>query len=228
MNKRWIRRGGAMMAILALAMGAYALEADFDPSTYNPDVAEIVTFAVCRTCEGPGFTYAWDFSGDGVTDLETKDPFVTHAFAEEGFYEVGLRIVAAGGRTYEVVKGVFVGSARALGTRTVMVESDGSLLVLIRVDVYAVGAVFIDEQLPRGWMVQVVNAGGAMVNPNAERRMLEVAWLSEYQPGESVSVSYRLIPGPGSSSPSMYGEVQGYFSRARFTAPIAGLVMRSP
>ena len=223
-NKGWMMRWGPMLLVLALTASAHGLEADFEPSTYNPAVGEIITFAVCESCTGAGsFTYAWDFTGDGKTDLETTDPWVTYAFDAAGFYQVQLRVIAAGGRAREVRKGVVVGEAKALGIRSIVVESDGSLLVLIRVNVHAQGSINIEEKLPAGWMAEVVETGGAMVRHNGELRQLEVAWMSSYYPGESVTLSYRLRRGSTSTLPPLHGEVQGYFGGKRFTMPLAGV-----
>ena len=100
MTNRWIVTLVSVGLILMFATIAYGFEADFDPSTYNPDVAEIVSFEVCGPClGGSDFTFSWDFDGNGVPELETDQDLVTYSFDSEGFYEVVLTVSDAGGRT---------------------------------------------------------------------------------------------------------------------------------
>ena len=75
MRNRWIVQLGSIGLILAFALTAHASEADFDPSRYNPDVGEIVNFEVCEPyLSGSGFTYSWDFDGNGEPEIETDQP----------------------------------------------------------------------------------------------------------------------------------------------------------
>jgi hypothetical protein len=225
-NKARIARWGPIALALGLAVSAFGLTADFDPSTYNPAVAEIVTFAVCQSCVGSGsFVYAWDFNSDGEIDLRTEDPLVTYSFDTTGFHQITLQVIGAGGRTQEVEKGLVVGDAHAVGVRSVLVESDGALLVLVelRVNQRASG-IAIEEKISSGWMVEVVDSGGAMVKHNGELRQLEVAWMSIYDPGDGVTFSYRLRSGGSSTPPRLQGEVQGFFTGEWFAMPIAGMV----
>jgi len=107
MKNRWIALCVSIGLVLMFAGVVTAFEADFDPSTYNPDVGEIVNFEVCETCLGESeFTYSWDFDGNGEAELETDEDLVTYSFASEGFHEVVLTITDAGGRTSVARQGI--------------------------------------------------------------------------------------------------------------------------
>jgi len=226
MKNRWIAQLGSIGLILAFAMAAHAFEADFDPSTYNPNVAEIVNFEVCEPClGGGGFTYSWDFDGNGVSEFETDQDLVTYSFASAGFYEVVLTVTDAGGRTSVARQGVVVGPAPATAVRELLVESDGTIFVLITISMNErFSSVGIEENIPDGWVVEIVDAGGAMGRLNMEERQQEFVWMSQFEPGESASFSYRLRPAYTSALPTLYGEVSGYSEGDRYVMGIAGML----
>ena len=225
MKSRWIAQLGSIGLILTFAAAAHAFEADFDPSTYNPDVAEIVNFEVCEPClGGSDFTYSWDFDGNGEPELETDQGLVTHSYASAGFYEVVLTITDVGGRTSVARQGIVVGPVPAIAVRELLVESDDAIFVLITLTMNdRVSAPGIEEDIPDGWAVEIVDAGGAVVKLNMEERQYEIAWMSMFEPGETVTFSYRLRPGYASSFPTLDGKMSGY-SNGYFLAGIAGML----
>ena len=217
-----------LLSVAALAFGAGAWEADFDPTNYNPAVGERVEFAVCETCLATGstFTYAWDFDGDGLVDLETAEAVIQYEYANEGFYEVGLTVSDAGGRLKAQRKGILVGTKPAMAIREIMPQSDGTYLVLITIDtVTQTSAIGIQENMPRGWQLEIIDAGGALTYANAEARTLEVLWGSEFEAGETLTFSYRLHPSYASGLPSFYGQLSGYAGGERFVGGICGDLM---
>jgi len=226
MKNRWIALLGSIGLILTFATMAYGFEADFDPSTYNPDVAEIVNFEVCEPClGGSDFSYSWDFDGNGTPEMETDQDLVTYSFASAGFYEVVLTISDAGGRTSVARQGVVVGSVPAMAVRELLVESDGAIFVLITVTMNErFSSVGIEENIPDGWGVELVDAGGALARPNMEERQYEVVWMSMFEAGESVTFSYRMRSAYSSALPVLYGEVSGYIDGDRQVMGIAGML----
>jgi hypothetical protein len=229
MKNRWIATLVSIGLILMFATIAYGFEADFDPSTYNPDVAEIVNFEVCEPCLGGNdFTFSWDFDGNGEPELETDQDLVTYSFDSEGFYEVVLTVSDAGGRTSVSRQGVVVGPVPAMAVRELLVESDGAIFVLITVTMNMTApGIGLEENVPAGWAVEVVDTGGAVVNPNMAERKNEIVWMSLFEPGETVTFSYRLRPAYTSVLPTLYGEVSGFFSEVgpgRFVMGIAGML----
>jgi PKD repeat protein len=226
MTNRWIARWGSVGLILVCAMTAHASEAGFDPSTYNPAAGEIVNFEVCEPCLGGGaFRYSWDFNGDGYPELQTDQSLVSHAFAVDGFHEVGLTVTDTGGRTRVARQGIIVGSTPALAIRDLLVEPDGAIFVLIEITVndYASG-IGIEEGIPTGWAVEIVDAGGAVTKANSVDRRYEVAWMSIFEAGDTVTFSYRLRPAYTSVLPTLQGTVSGYFQsvKGRFVSGIGG------
>lgn len=226
MKNRWIVLCASIGLVLMFAGAASAFEADFDPSTYNPDVGEIVNFEVCETCLGDSeFTYSWDFDGNGEAELETDEDLVTYSFASEGFYEVVLTITDAGGRTSVARQGVVVGPIPAMAVRELLVESDGAIFVLITIDMNGrFSSVGIEESIPDGWAIEIVDAGGALVNTNMTERQIELLWMSMFEDEESVTFSYRLRPAYTSVLPTLFGEVSGYASGVRYVMGIAGML----
>ncbi|MCK5246431.1 PKD domain-containing protein, partial [Candidatus Bipolaricaulota bacterium] len=201
-------------------------EADFDPSTYNPDVAEIVNFEVCEPClGGSNFTFSWDFDGNGDPEFDTDQDLVTYSFASAGFYEVILTVTDAGGRTSVARQGIVVGPIPAIAVRELLVESDGAIFVLLTVTMNErVSAPGIEENIPDGWAIEVVDAGGAVMKPNMEEKQYEIAWMSMFEPGETVTFSYRLRPAYTSVLPTLSGELSGYSGGERFVAKVAGML----
>ncbi|MGB2983021.1 MAG: PKD domain-containing protein [Candidatus Bipolaricaulia bacterium] len=216
---------GPVFAVAALAVFAVcglAWDADYDPSTFNPGVDEPVTFAVCEPCMDSGsYRYAWDFDGDGTTDLESDDPVVEYAFAESGFFEAELTLTDADGRRKTKRKGILVGTYPAFAVRETVDQGDGTIFVLITVTVTeTLSAPGIQEGMPRGWQFELLDSGGAYTRPNDEERIYEVIWWNEAEAGTELTFSYRLHPGT-----SYLTELSGEFSGVldgRFVGEICG------
>ncbi len=224
MNRKWIGLAGSIATILILAVVVCAFEADFDPSIYNPDVAEIVNFEVCESClDGQGYLYAWDFDADGVVEMETEEALVTYAFPSSGYFEVVLTVTSASGRATTRRKGILVGALPAFAVRELLLQSDGTILVLITINVAEdCSAIGFQEAMPPGWQIEVVDAGGAFAYPNPHTKKLEAIWGSQFVAGETLTFSYRLHPAYTSSLQGMSGEVSGYTDEGRFIGQISG------
>jgi hypothetical protein len=224
MSKERIGLAGSIVTILILAFAACAFEADFDPSVYNPDVAEIVNFAVCESClDGSGYSYTWDFDDDGIPEVETGESLVTYAFSSSGYFEVVLTVRSASGRISTRRKGILVGSLPAFAVRELLVQSDGTILVLVTITVTSdCSAIGFQEVMPQGWQVEVVDAGGSFAYPNPLTKKLEVIWGSQFTAGETVTFSYRLHPAYTSMLQGLSGEVSGYTDEGRFIGYISG------
>jgi len=223
MKKRLI--GSILSAVVLATCAVGAWDADFEPSSYNPDVDEIVTFAICEPClDGGTYTYRWDFDGDGALDLETERPTVEHVFTTAGFYEVELTLVDELGRRKTGLKGILVGRMPAYAVRETVEQGDGTTFVLITVHVGAVISVpAFQESMPRGWQFEILDDGGALTRMNSAERLYEVVWMSAADEVTELTFSYRLHP-TNSSGPitPLDGTFSGYMGSERFSGPICG------
>jgi len=213
-----------LTVLTGAAWAAGAFEADFEASTYNPEVAELVNFEVCEPClgEAGAFHYSWDFDGDGIAELETEDAVVTYGFSTAGYHQVALTVTIAG-RASTRRKGVLVGATPAFAVRELLKQSDGTVFVLITVTVNSTvsGGLGFTESIPTGWQLEVIDPGGATTKRNAEEKKLEVLWMLRLEAGEELTFSYRLHPGYASELPLLLGELSGY-SEGRFSGSICG------
>jgi hypothetical protein len=216
---------------IGLALAGVAWEADFEPSTFNPEIRQTVTFAVCEPCLDSGsYSYAWDFDGDGTTDLVTEDLVVDYVFGAAGFYEVRLTSTADDGRVKTKRLGILVGALPAYAVRETVRQGDGSIFVLVTVYVRAAitGGMGFTEYLPQGWMYEEVDVGGAMKAERADPKRYEVAWGAQFDEGGEAAFSYRLIPGYGGSTVRFEGVLNGYTQGERFHGPICGELEVAP
>jgi len=229
MRRGLIGVGLPAMLLLVLSFASSAWEADFEVSAYNPVVGEAVTFAVCEPClDGGSFSYAWDFDGDGTIDLETDQGMVDHSFSEPGFYRVTLTLTGDGDSEKTHTEGILVGAMPAFARRDILLDSDGSLFVLITISISERSrALGLEESIPRGFSLEILDVGGAITNINAQDRELEVVWGSKFEAGGELIFSYRLHPSSsGVSGPEFSGTFSGYIGtgeeRQRFKAEICG------
>ncbi len=232
-----MRRGVriTIIGLLIAAAGALAASAawtaDFTPSTWNPAVGDVVQFSVCESCHGNvgAHAYLWDFNSDGVTDLETSSPTASFVCSGEGFYAVKLTVRDAGGREETRTKGILAGTIPVYGVRQIVVEADGAALVsiTIRVTSPATG-LGIEEPIPAGWQSEVIDAAGSLWTYNADKRQLEVVWMSKVTEGEEIVFTYRLYSNYASQLKQLSGAVTGFvkpsdsISQQRFAGQICG------
>jgi hypothetical protein len=231
MKKRLCVPIAAAVIVIGFALASVAWEADFEPSTFNPGIGQAVTFAVCEPCLDSGaYRYAWDFDGDGITDLVTEDLVIEHAFDAAGFYEVRLTSTADDGRAKTRRLGILVGALPAYAVRETLRQGDGSIFVLVTVYVReaVTGGVGFTEYLPQGWMYEEVDVGGAMKAERADPKRYEVAWGAQFDEGAEPAFSYRLIPGYGGSTVVFDGMLNGYTNGERFYGPVCGELEAAP
>ncbi|RLE37324.1 hypothetical protein DRJ12_03055 [Candidatus Acetothermia bacterium] len=229
MRKRLLSVGFPIMLLIAFSFASFAWEADFGVSTYNPAVAEAVTFAVCEPClDGGSFSYGWDFDGDGTIDETADQGLIDHSFSAEGFYRVTLSLTDEAGMTKTHTEGILVGALPAFAKRDVLLNSDGSLFVLITVLISEGSrALGFQESIPRGFSLEILDPSGAITNINSQARELEIVWGSEFEAGGELTFSYRLHPSSsGMSGPEFSGMFSGYVrteeGQQRFKAEICG------
>jgi len=210
----------ALVAVVGLlTLGA---EISFSPSAYNPALEEAVTFEVCESCLGDGtFVYEWDFDGDGVYEISSEDPIVTHTFTAPGFVDVGLQIVDESGRTIVCRKGILVGESPLIAVRDV-VEEDGATFVVITFSAnWALTAPGLEESVPAGWQLEILDTAGSL-EPHMENGTLGVLWADQILEGWTWAFSYRLYPTYATGVPALSGIASGYIAGKRVKAPVCG------
>ena len=211
-------------AVLVAVVGLVALgaEIDFSPSTYNPALNEAVTFEVCEPCLGNGtFVYKWDFDGDGVYEISSEDPIVTHAFTEPGFVDVGLQVVDGSGRTTLRRKGILVGESPLIAVRD-LVNEDGATFVVITFSAnWALTAPGLEETVPLGWQLEILDTAGS-IEPHMENHTLGVLWADQILEGSTWALSYRLYPTYATGVPALSGIASGYIGGKRVKTTVCG------
>ena len=210
----------ALVAVVGLlTLGA---EINFTPSTYNPALEEAVTFEVCEPCLGDGtFVYAWDFDGDGVYEISSEDPMVTHVFTNPGFVDVGLQVVDGSGRTTLRRKGILVGESPLIAVRD-LVKEDGATFVVITFSAnWALTAPGLEEDVPAGWQLEILDTAGSL-EPHMENRTLGVLWADQILEGSTWAFSYRLYPTYATGIPALSGIASGIIGGKRVKATICG------
>lgn len=228
-----MRRGirGTVLGCLIAAACAWGVgatwQADFTPSTYNPEVNEVVAFAACEECTGdePGLRYIWDFNNDGVVDEETGSPTTWRAFGAAAFYEVKLTVRDSVGRETTRIKGIIAGPVPVYGVRRIVLQSDGSYLVVVSIVVCGANAGFnLVESIPLGWSPIPGDAPGAFLPPywDAKLQEFQVSWLN-LDPGTEFEFSYILTRNYSSAAqrPSLSGAIRGYGKNA-FNRAVGG------
>jgi len=231
MNQRVYVPLAVAIILTGLSVVGFGWEADFEPSTFNPHVGEPVSFAICEPCLDPGtYEYVWDFDGDGVSDLVTSEPVVDYVYEEDGFFAVELTSTAADGRRKSKRLGILVGTLPAYAVRETLRQADGAIFVLITVYIVdeVTGGVGLTEALPRGWMHEEVDVGGAIKAERGDPKRYEVAWGSQFDAGSEAKFSYRLIPGYGGSTVTFDGMMNGYSDGVRFHGAVCGELEIAP
>lgn len=208
-----------LLAIGLLALGG---EANFSSSSYNPALGETVAFEVCQPCLGSGtFHYEWDFDGDGLYEVSIEEPLVVHTFTEPGYVDVALRVVDAGGRVVTRTKGILVGESPLFAVRNLLTEENGGTFVLVTLTARAVvSAPALEEKLPRGWQVEILDSGGTFTK--VTDGTLQVLWAEMLIGGETRTFSYRLYPAYATGAPELSGVISAYYVEGRIKASVCG------
>ena len=211
------------LSALILLFGVSVLgdEANFVPSTYNPAVGESVLFEVCQAClASEADHYEWDFDGDGLYEVTTDAVRITQTFTEPGYIVISLRVVDTHGRELTHSKGILIGESPLFAVREATTEGDGMILVRITLSAQAeVRAVGLEEFIPRGWQVEVIDPGNTISKKEGEN--LYFLWMNPIYVGEMWTIIYRLYPSYGVGSPTLSGNVSGY-GEGRIRVPVCG------
>jgi len=211
------------LSALILLFGVSVLgdEANFVPSIYNPAVGEGVIFEVCQACLASEVDhYEWDFDGDGLYEVTTDAVRITQTFTEPDYIVISLRIVDTHGRELTHSKGILIGESPLFAVREAITEESGMILVRVTLSAQAeVRAVGLEEFIPRGWQVEVIDPGNTISKKEGEN--LYFLWMNPIYEGEMWTITYRLYPSYGVGSPTLSGYVSGY-GEGRIRVPVCG------
>jgi len=128
------------------------------PITFDARPSQVLLGQIVR--------YEWDFDGDGVFEVSTNQPIVTHIFNESGAFTVTLRITDINGLTNTISQTVEVraqrtGAWRMISTPQVQPQGVFRVTVSFQVDVPTNG-LGVEEQWPVGWTIEPVRNDGAV------------------------------------------------------------------
>lgn len=216
---------GAIIA--GMAFSGSGFEADFEPSDYNPAPGESVAFKVTSACAtDEAISYGWDFDGDGIYDISTKEPYIEYSFRNAGYTRVSLQATRSDGKRATRCKGLLVGNSALLAVREALIEEAGTILVSLTVAATtSVLPVAVQESVPIGWQVDILDAGGSFVK--IEERSLQALWLSEIGAGRTNVICYRLKRSFGVGNPELGGELTGYAQTTLIAVPVCGDIYSS-
>ncbi len=216
---------GAIIA--GMAFSGSGFEADFEPSDYNPAPGESVAFKVTSSyATDEAISYGWDFDGDGIYDISTKEPYIEYSFRNVGYTRVSLQATRSDGKRATRCKGLLVGNSALLAVREALIEEAGTILVSLTVAATtSVLPVAVQESVPIGWQVDILDAGGSFVK--IEERSLQALWLSEIGAGRTNVICYRLKRSFGVGNPELGGELTGYAQTTLIAVPVCGDIYSS-
>jgi len=162
----------ATAALLAASTSQAAQRAEFEYSPFDPDINTEVSFDASESFSNGRFieSYEWDFDGDGLFEVQTEEPQITHLFDQSGDLNVSLRVTDSAGSSETFSDSLFVRSASVMLRREITtplapnrVTAGSAFQVKITAtfleDVSAPG---IDEELPEGWRVGAGEHGEAL------------------------------------------------------------------
>ena len=199
--------------------------ADFLFEPQDPDINTEVLFDAGGSSPGV-VRYEWDFDGDGLFEISTDEPTVTHLFDESGPHRVTLRVTDGAGVQALTSQDVRVRTAPVRVRRIIesplegyRVPAGSAFQVTVEIVVNeTINGLGLDEDLPEGWRVGSVDPEGAAFK-GSEAQWL---WFRTLTPGEELRVIYSVTV-PRGTRPDVF-EIQGVVSSfsPRFRIEIPG------
>jgi len=211
---------GLLLGLSGLAQAAGGT-AQFTYSPAYPDINTPVTLDASGSSLASGkiTTYAWDFNGDGQTDLSSASARVTHLFDQSGDRTIRLSISDAAGHSASISRVIRVASAPVWVRRTISapvapnrVAAGSSFQVTVTIKTTeSISGLGLDEDPPQGWRVSLVDGAGAAYKFDATQFL----WLATPNPGETRQVIYNITV-PANASLGLYtlaGRVSSFAPR---------------
>ncbi|HDI11088.1 MAG TPA: hypothetical protein ENF77_02050 [Candidatus Acetothermia bacterium] len=207
----------SVILVLGLGVGAWA-GVGLWASTFVPMPGQKVTLRAVGAPQGA--TFLWDLNGDGIADRTTASPEITW-MVPQGPHVVSLT-VERGGRVIGRASAQVVADPHIAAYREIT-ETDGRLEVRVVVTARSrIVAPALTETMPPGWAIVVYDPGEAQYKIKGG---LQALWAMELLPGDSVSLTYDLVPvSGGGGSLTLSGEVTAYVGDTYYRVPLAGIV----
>ena len=166
----------------------------FFASPAETHINEPVVFDASATSDPDGTIelYEWDFDGDGLFDLETSEPVVSHTYTTSGTRIVTLRATDDAGATDRQTMTIDVGELAVSVTRTISTIAalpGTTFLVVVRLEPQMdLAGVGIQENLPVGWKVKPLeNAGAAF-----KRSEVQWVFIDQIKANTTKVISYEV------------------------------------
>ena len=165
-----------------------------------------------------GAEFFWDFGGDGSVDQITQVPTISYT-VKAGYQEIAVQVHHQGKAIASAR--IALSSDPSLGAfRSVQGTGPIQVTVVLRARIHLV-APGIEETVPAGWAVEVVDDGGALYKIGDA---LQAVWPLELWPDEEVSFCYRLYPGEPATA-RLSGIASAYGPEGRIEVRIGGVVI---
>ncbi len=206
-----------VVGALAACWAGLAQGLVLEVSTYTPNPGAAMGFQVRGAPAGAQFR--WDFDGDGKADLTTAHPTAQWT-VPQGAWETVVEAVESG-RVVGSARALIVADANLGASRTVRLVGgtvEVTISVRAKTTVIAPG---IEESIPPGWVLVVLDDGGALYKIG---ETLQAIWPTILDPGWEAKLVYRLHPPAAGATARLSGKASGYVAGARVEVRIAGAV----
>ena len=188
----------------------------------RPRVAVETIFDASKSYDMDGrvVSYAWDFDGDGLFDLTTASPKVTHTFLKAGEVVVLLKVADDEGgvgtveRSVEVLPSVSVVRTIETGLPQDKTIAEGLVTVTVTITVNTeIHGLTLREEIPEGWAFAEIDHSSATFHADT------ITWLflETLLDGDRRVIQYTLTapdtPPTEALTESLTGLVQSSFPR---------------
>ncbi len=207
------------LALLACAVWGLAGGISIVPSDLTP----LPGTALTLRAEGApsGASFYWDFGGDGTVDLVSQSPEVTYT-ARAGWQEVVVQVVQEG-VAIDSARLAIVADERLGAFRIVKGCDPVEVTIVVRAKAHIV-APGIEESIPPGWTVEIVDDGGAFYK--LKSNTLQAVWPLELWTGYEVRLRYLLYPPAPGAVARLHGSASAYAAEGgRIEIRIGGSVV---
>lgn len=198
--------------VLRVGVGAPAQAAfHYTPTDIRVGIPVLFDARPSQVLFGEITLYEWDFDGDGVFEVSTADPLVTHTFSEAGTFTVTLRVTDPSGLMSTASQVIVVREERAVVRRrisTPQVQPGGVFRVTVTLEIEVPSnGLGLEEEVPLGWAIEPVRNDGAIFKFSESRGQWLFPTLLKIGEKRRIIYDVRLPPAEklsGASLPSRF------------------------